>query len=92
MADARALIDEHLRTAPGHLLMIEELVEQGFSKFIADRVAEQCVKQQASDGFWWWAREDTPRDTFVEVDGNLGTARACARSGPQDGEETPKTP
>ena len=94
IAEARALIDERLADGRWHLSMIDELVEQGFSKATAYRAAEPCekVKEPSADGKWWWAVPGTPKSSFVELGREDENFNPRAGSKPESENITPQLP
>jgi hypothetical protein len=73
VAEAKAIIDKRLADGEWHESMIDELLEDRFSKSTIYRAAETVVKVKSDvSGGWAWAREGTPRDSFVELGGKLG--------------------
>ncbi len=92
VASARALIDDRLQDGHWHPSMIDELIdEHGYTKATAYRAAERCEKQRASHQSWWWAKQGTPKSTFVGNGENLGTTPPRARTASQPENNPPKT-
>ncbi len=92
VAEVEPLIAARLADGEWHPSMIDELIEQGFTKSTVYRAAERCEKRKASDGAWWWAVSGTPKDTFGQSRWEDGNFRARAGGDSQPGNITPKTP
>jgi hypothetical protein len=92
LAEARSLIEQRLADGQWHPSMIDELIEQGFTKSTAYRAAEPTAKLQSAANGWYWAKAGTPKSTFVEVDGKAGTALGARTYTPGHGNRPPNPP